>query len=466
MAPGVGRRARRLRPEYDERMNRRTFLTSLAAPAALASLARLGASGSSWQAGAASVDITPGQSLWMAGFALRKQPSQGTALPLRAKALALRAGQGRVAVLVTVDLLGLTARITDRVAAEVGRRHGVARADLLFNASHTHCGPIVDDQLAVAYDLSAQQWEALHSYTAELETHLVAVIGRAIEALRPARLSYGRGEAAFAANRRVTFSPDGPVDRAVPVLKVEGADGGLLAIAFGYACHNTTLQDGFVQYHGDYAGVAQAALERRHPGATALFVMGCGADANPKPRGTLELVEAHGAALADAVDAVLGQTSPIAPGLRTAYGAVDLPFVGEAERARWHQQLDIDPVYLRRHAALMESIVRRDGRLPPSQRDPVQVWRFGSRDLTLVALGGEVVVDYDLRLQREHPADHVWAAGYSNDVFGYVPSQRVRREGGYEGADAMIYYGRPGPFTDDVEARIIGEVDRLLRRTR
>lgn len=415
----------------------------------------------SWRAGVATVDITPESSLWMAGFALRKQSSQGVALPLHAKALAVRCGNQPAAVLVTVDLLGLTARMTDRVAAEVRRRHRISRANLLFNASHTHCGPVVDEQLSVAYDLSPDQWTAIRAYTARLEEKLIAVVGDAVSRLGPARLAYARGEAGFAANRRVRFMPEGPVDHSVPVLRVDGADGAPLAIVFGYACHNTTLQDGFVQYHGDYAGVAQAALERRHPGTTALFVMGCGADANPKPRGTLDLVQAHGAALADAVDRALPAATPVAPALHTAYGTVDLPFAAEAARERWRQQLDIDDVYLRRHAALMQAAIRRDGRLPAVQRDPIQVWRLGS-DLTLVALGGEVVVDYALRLARDYPGQHLWVAGYSNDVFGYVPSLRVLREGGYEGGDAMIYYGRPGPFTEAVEDVILRTVRRLM----
>jgi hypothetical protein len=100
----------------------------------------------------------------------------------------------------------------------------------------------------------------------------------------------------------------------------------------------------------------------------------------------------------------------------------------------------------------------------------VQVWQFGlyakstaGSALTLIALGGEPVVDYALRFAREYPDRQLWAAGYCNDVFGYLPSRRIREEGGYEGADAMIYYGRPGPFTPDVEERIVREVRRLVR---
>jgi hypothetical protein len=445
-------------------MNRRNFLRSLAGTALATQTAGRGCATAAWKAGVATVDITPRESLWMAGFARRMQPSQGVALPLHAKALALQCRERPVAVLVTVDLLGVTARSTSYVAAEVERRHGIPRANLLFNASHTHCGPVVDEQLSVAYDLSPEQWTAIRGYSKRLDEQLVAVVGHAIAQLRPARLSYARGEAGFAANRRVKFSADGPVDRSVPVLRIDGTSGESVAVAFGYACHNTTLQDTFVQYHGDYAGVAQDALERRHPTMTALFVAGCGADANPSPRGTLDHVRAHGEALAAAVERVLPTTVPIAAALQTSYGIVDLPFVGETARTQWRRQLPIDEIYLRRYDALMEALRAREGRLPAAQPQPIQIWRFGtpSEPLTLVALGGEVVVDYALRLGRDYADARIWAAGYSNDVFGYVPSLRVLKEGGYEGADAMVYYGRPGPFTDTIEERIFGEIARLM----
>jgi len=421
-------------------------------------------------AGTATIDITPEKGLWMAGFARRTQPAQGTALPLKAKALALRYGDARPAVLVTVDLLGLTARLTDAIASQVRERTGIPRSHLLFNASHTHCGPVVDEQLAVAYDLSTEQWRAIRAYTATLETHLVDVVTAATKTLRPATLAFARGDTPFARNRRVQFSPDGPVDHSVPILRVNGEDGAMRAAVFGYACHNTTLQDRFVEYHGDYAGIAQAELEQRHPGVTALFVAGCGADANPNPRGTLALVAAHGRALADAVDRSLPAARPLGLGLRTSYGTVLLPYEKADVRARWRAGLDIEDVYLRRYDALMKSIEARAGRLPAAQAVPVQVWQFGRHTassggsaLTLIALGGEAVVDYAFRFAREYPHRQLWSAGYSNDVFGYLPSRRVRQEGGYEGADAMVYYGRPGPFTADVEERIVGEVRRFVR---
>jgi len=440
-------------------VDRRTFLAALAGSALLPA-PRAAATG--WRARVATVDITPRRSTWMAGFAARTSPSQGVERPLHAKALCLDDGAGSRVVLVTLDLLGLTTGVGARIAEEARRRFGLARANLLLNSSHTHCGPVIDEMLAVAYDMTDAQWRDVRAYTGELEDQVVRLIGSVLKSGEPVELRQAEGRATFAANRRVQFTPLGPVDHRVPVLRVDGYRRPL-AIVFGYACHNTTLRADFVRFHGDYAGVAQAELERRHPGATALFVAGCGGDQNPDPRGTLDHVDRYGAALADAVDRS-GPVDLVRGPLRAAYRAVDLPFAPPPDRAGWTARLeDADP-YVRRHARLMLDRLDRDGRLQDAQPDPVQLWRLGA-GLTLVAMGGEVVVDYALRLARDHAESRLWAAGYSNDVFGYVPSLRVLEEGGYEGGGAMIYYGRPGPFDRSVEERIHATVRALMEET-
>jgi hypothetical protein len=439
-------------------MDRRDFLTLLAALVPAPPPPRTG-----WKAGVAVADITPAPGIWMAGYAARTCPSEGVALPLRAKALALEDEGGRRAVLLAADLLGVTAETTGRVAAALQARHGLPREGLLVNASHTHAGPVTSDLLSVAYDLPAGQPGRIAAYTADLERQMVDVVGRALAGLQPARLFFAEGTVDFAANRRVQFTPDGPVDHSVPLLRVEDADGGERAFVFGYACHNTTLQADNCRLHGDYAGVAQAALERAHPGATALFVAGCGGDANPKPRGTVALVERHGAALAEAVEKASRSAAPVGGPLRCAHGVVDLPFAPPPSRAEWEARLQHEDVYVRRHARLMLDALSA-GKVPAAQPAPVQVWRFGAT-FTLVALGGEVVVDYALRLKRDYAQQRLWVAGYSNDVFGYLPSLRVLKEGGYEGGGAMIYYGRPGPFAPEVEERIHDQVRALMGGT-
>jgi hypothetical protein len=165
----------------------------------------------------------------------------------------------------------------------------------MVTSSHTHTGPTLGHSLRVMYDLTPEQAQAVQDYTRYLEQQVVEVIGKAIANLAPAQLSFHRGRAGFAMNRReaspqgvkLGVNPSGPVDHDVPVLEVKSPDGKLLAALFSYACHNTTLTGNHYEFHGDYAGVGQLQFEKNHPGAVALFMMGCGADANPQPRGEM-----------------------------------------------------------------------------------------------------------------------------------------------------------------------------------
>jgi len=439
-------------------LDRREFLLSLAAGAAL----RAQPKASAWRAGLAAVDITPPLGVWMGGYAARKEPARGIAQPLHAKALAVADSRGRRAVIVTIDVLGLTAPAVDRIADGVRRRYGLPRERLLLCSSHTHSGPIIRDQLAVAYDLTPSQWDDIRASTRRIEGHVVEAIGLALASMQPARLRWAQGRAGFAANRRTAINPDGPVDHSVPVVAVERRDGSLAGLLFGYACHNTTLPPSFVSYHGDYAGVAKAELERRHPGVTALFIQGCGADANPHPRGTVDLVEQHGRELADAVDAALGGAVELTGPLRSAFSTASLAYAAAPGADDWRRKLADSNVYVQRHAQMMLDVIARDGSTVRTEPAPLHVLRLGS--LSLVALSGEVVVDYALAIRRKYGSG-IWVAAYTDTVFGYVPSARVLREGGYEGGDAMLYFGRPGPFADTVESAVLGGVDALMAAT-
>jgi neutral ceramidase len=411
----------------------------------------------------AAIDITPDKPVWMAGYSARKTQSEGATSRLHAKALVLDDRSGKKAVLVTTDLLGLTGRVANQIAAEARRRYGISRDRLMLNSSHTHCGPVIDDMLAVAYDLTPQQWHDVDEYTAELTTKIVDVIGVALKQLRPVTLTFGHGTADFAANRRLALNPNGPVDHDVPFLRVSDSQGKALALVFGYACHNTTIGAEHCRFDGDYAGYAQAALQDRNPGALAFFVMGCGADANPKPRGALEQALQNGTKLADAVSVIRDTGKPIQGPIRTAFGIAELRFADPPSKEQLLKRLSDPNEYVRRHARLLLRTLSRNGHLDPFYPDPIQIWSFGS-DLTLIALGGEVVADYALELKRKYGAEKVWVAGYSNDVFGYVPSVRVLHEGGYEGGGAMMYYGQTGPFHDSVESTIYSKIDELMKQ--
>lgn len=423
-----------------------------------------------FKAGVSRVNITPKSSIWMSGYGSRTHPSEGVIHDLWAKALALEDAKGNKVVVVTTDLIGLPRAISDLVGARVQKEYGLDRAHLLLNSSHTHTGPMLRANLNLMFELSPEENRVIDEYSRKLADDLVSAAGGALGKLAPANVSFGQGEAGFAINRReptakgvrIGVNPDGPSDHSVPVLKVTGKDGQLLAIVFGYACHNTTLTGQFYKISGDYAGFAQIELEKAHPGASAMFVMLCGADQNPNPRSSLELAEQHGKTLAAEVDRVLsGKLRRVKGQIRAVYQIVEPAFALHTRETFEPLVNDKNPVRAR-HARYM---LRTYDERHPIRRIPypVQAVRFG-KTLTMLALGGEVVVDYALRVEREYPGENIIVAGYSNDVMCYIPSLRVLKEGGYEAVDSMMYYGQPGPFDEHVEETIFGGIHSVMKR--
>ncbi len=423
-----------------------------------------------WSAGVAQVVITPTESIWMAGYAARTKPSEGVQTDLYLKALALDDGGGKPAVLVTSDLIGFRKEVADAIAERCRQQYGLARDRLALNSSHTHSGPIIGE-LDPKPGYEAQK-EVVRRYNEDLIGKAVATVGAALKSMRPARLEFAQGFAGIAVNRRRdhpgTRGLPAPVDHDVPVLAVRNPDGSLRAVVFGYACHNTTL--GAYQINADYAGYAQRALEKAYPGATALFVLGCAGDANPLPRyqGTdpalthysLELVTMYGRILAASVDLVLhGKMRPIGGPLKTAFARVDLPFQTPPSREELQAWAKDHDANRRAQGERMLKAIQRYGKLPDHYPDPVEVWQFGN-DLKFIALGGESVVDYSLRLKGQYGWENTWVAAYSNDVFAYVPSARVLREGGYEAQG-----GAGGPFSAAAEELIIEKVHDLVGQT-
>lgn len=141
---------------------------------------------------------------------------------------------------------------------------------------------------------------------------------------------------------------------------------------------------------------------------------------------------------------------------------VDLPLEPAPSREEWEKRAASGSDMERRHARLMLQQLERDGYLPTSHLWQAQVWKIG-KDFVLLALGGEVVADYALRFKRQYGFRNLWVAGYSNDVFAYIPSRRVWEEGGYEGGGAMIPYGLPARFQSSVEDLVASAVDDLMK---
>jgi hypothetical protein len=416
----------------------------------------------SWQAGVARVVITPDKPMFLSGYGGRDHNAEGKVHDLYARAAAIKDPQGSTAVFISTDLIGVPIKMVGVVAAAVEKQHGISRKSLMFTCSHTHCGPALDHKLTYMMPaLKEPDWVKVLAYQQVLNAKIIQLINAAIADLKPADLSTGNGNCAFASNRR---SPKGlgPYDHQVPVLKIASPEGKLRGLVFGYACHNTTLS--FYKWCGDYAGFAQLDLEGQHADIVAMFHTGCGADQNPLPRRRVELAQKYGRLLSNSVNQVLeeGHLKPVVGALKTGFTNLPLEFARVPKLPEIEATLKNGNAYLKARARNFKKEIEVQGKLSKTYDYPIQVWQLGS-GLKWVALGGEVVVDYQIRLKRELGEHSTWVTGYANDVMAYIPSERVLEEGGYEGDTSMIYYQLPSKWKTGLENQIVNECKRLAQ---
>lgn len=401
----------------------------------------------------------------MAGYASRTKPAEGKVHDLYARVMALRDARGKTCVMVSTDLVGIPAAMAEFIQKQVKEGLGIDHQDVMLTCSHTHCGPALGDRLSNIYFLSDEEFAKVVKYQEWLNQKIVDAIGQAVSDLKPAKVAFGNGRAEFASHRRAPIG-QGMFDHEVPVLRITDLQNKVRGIVFGYACHNTTLS--FQKFCGDYAGFAALHLEEMHPGGTALFFSGCGGDQNPLPRRKIEIAEKYGRMLSLAVLQVLKTEMTSLPGeLQTGDRRFELAFEKVPTKEELEKMNEKGDKYQKALAKKLLAKLESGEALPASYPSyPVQVWSLGKQQLTWVALGGEVTVQYSLRLKKELGQGTTWVTGYANDVMAYIPSEQIRDEGGYEGETSMTYYQIPSRWAPGIEEKIVTQVEDLVQQVR
>ena len=428
--------------------------------------------------GLARACITPERPVWLHGYASKERfrPFEGKLNDLYAKAMAIEDARGERAVLITVDLCVIRAPEAKELFDRLTQRTGLQRRQLLVNFSHTHSGPILGASDLNRYPMSPQEKQATLDYTARLFGQLGDVAHAALADLKPATLAWGTGKCSFVRNRRLHNAdgsyrgmgpnPQKPVDDVVPVLRVSSPEGKLRALVFGCACHAVTFGSDNLKLSGDYPSFAQEEIESAHAGVQAMFVQGCGADANSDPRcgpNAEKNARLQGKSLADEVCRVAkGNLAPVRGPLRVKFGEVDVPLAPAPPVAEL-KKMKGTAAY---NAKRMLTALEKGEPLPTHHKHPLAFWQFGE-DLRFVALSGEVVSRYVSLVKQAVGPERLWVAGYSNEVDGYVPDATIVAEGGYEArglvADVGFYSAEAERVLVKAVVELASEVEAIPR---
>jgi hypothetical protein len=143
------------------------------------------------------------------------------------------------------------------------------------------------------------------------------------------------------------------------------------------------------------------------------------------------------------------------PILITTYNEIDIPFDDIPTHEELVSMKEELKTYQKTWAENLLNELEAGKTLPTSYPYPVEMWQLGSQ--TIVSLGGELLVNYPIRLKSILGNDII-VMGYSNDLMGYIPGEEVLSEGRYEGESSRMVYGLPATWKTGIEEKIIGEV--------
>jgi len=403
--------------------------------------------------GIATADITPEGPVWMRGFGGRNKPSEGVERNIVAQCIVFDNEQTRVA-LMALDLCALNYRQLQQLRGAAAAA-GIPEQHLMVNSSHSHYGPHLG-----SVEAHKQNEEYYKLFTEQTQP----LFGQAVADLQPAVLDYTVSSCTMGINRRqrddsgvARFRPDPrkQIDPDVPILRVVGADGGVRAIVFGYACHPTTASGPLLYLIGtDFPGYARDWIAAAYPGATPMFLQGCGGDIKPravKPREN-QPYSGFGVVLLDerGTKAAMGYEL----GRAVVAGLAVPPQPVPADRPTELAEALKAPVTLGGIVELLQL---------PSKDDPAKlwqtpwhtgVWRIG--DVYVSGSQGEILSAIGLRIKRELADTRVWTDGYTHWGGGYFPDAASYPEGGYEVSTCK--------FAPESENILVSAAERLIRQ--
>jgi hypothetical protein len=425
--------------------NRRQTAALLGAAFLLSLLPASAAPAEVLRAALAREDITPTQPVTLAGYASRKDLSQGVHDPLSARVVTFEQA-GRRLVLVSLDSIGFYAGTAAPLRQAILEACQLPPEELFLTATHSHSSPglTLDPAKGHANNLA---------YTQTLRDRLPALVRGALARLEPVRLAAASGSSPVGVNRREPVrdqtgsvkirlgrNPAKLTDREVQVVKITRTEGGALVGAlFDYATHSTAMGPRNYRISGDVHGLAAQFVERHlGEGMVAPALVGASGDIDPWFRVLPEFTTKNGwipepvlmgAMLGEEVVHVLNRTAkPGAAGpLRSAIGTIQLPAKPRNREG--------EPV---NHATLPFNVT---------------VARIG--EVALVGLGGEVCNEIGAAIKAASPFPMTVVITHCNGGAGYLVPAHYYPEGGYE--------PETSPFTAEAAAEVIAEAGRLLR---
>lgn len=424
-------------------------------------------------AGWAELDITPPLGLPMGGRGPDDTPGREILAPLLVQAIVLQDARGERTVWISLDNVGMCNAVTAPMRAAIAEKAGTSPAHVLLNFSHTHSGPLTTYERLAA---TGAKPDAVAAYERAVHERSLEATARAVEQVQPVEVRWIEGRTHIGINRRrpdengeieMQPNPDSPYQSNLWVLDLQGKT--KRCIAFSCGCHPVIVY-GFAYdaISADYPGRSREILrERLGNGVHAQFFQGLAGNVRPRVLADLDEgifrpstpgdVESTARRLADDIATALGEDEgqPVSLELSGAAGGFSVVRDDPPPLATWERLVEGTDEVSRDVARYWIERYRNGPPLTREMRWPVGFIRLDPGHL-IAWLGGEPVAEWMPLLRRAVEGHRVAAWGYSNEVTGYLPTDGLLPEGGYE-VDRGNHYTSYGP------ARFRPGIDEAMR---
>ena len=430
--------------------------------------------------------------------------------------------QSKVAI-IALDLCVIPLRTMDEWRRRIAEAIGTPASHVMINLNHTHSGPALPDYPPEF----GFQLPMLRAYQDMMVARMIESAVEANDSLQAARITAGWGESRIGINRRETGPdgmaflgevPDGELDPAVGVIRVDDLTGRPLAILCSYGCHPVVVGPRSPVISPDFPGAMREVIERVMGGA-ALFLQACGG--NIMPVGGMgyetdcrDAKNRIGTMLGgEALKVVAGLRSHISRGERTwlssllgrgmtltpwvavegetctflgavaetiALDLVELPSLAEAEAMRVERQRELEEARARgqernvqvatRFAVWADRLVDAVKTGQPKTWDlAIQVIRIN--DIMIAGLSAETFAGTGLTIKARSPFKHTQVLGYTNGCVCYLPRAEDYPPGGwsvrarYQIPDMVFQsYLLPTGLDPDSERRVVDRTLHLINQ--
>lgn len=439
-------------------------------------------------AGIGEADISPPLAFPMAGY-YHERLSDGTADPLKAKAIVFRQGK-KLAAIVVCDLIGISTDLSHEIRKSAFQKTGIPIDNIVVAATHTHTAP--DYMRELWWNLGGQRQDPTRAkYVRRLIDGPVEAIVAAVSDLQPSSLASGAAtqKTPVAFNRRFVMrdgtvktwqklsNPNvvraaGPIDPEIGLLAIRDSKSKTTrGIISNFALHLDTV--GGTKWSADYPHFISDTIKDAVGAETvSIFATGCCGDINHVDPNSS--VRNKAKFIGDSIgNSIVGQLKDLTtinqPDLVVKSMIVKLPLrevtkedvekairvidaankketVDFFEHVTAHKKLMLDQLRNVKPIAKADALLRsRISRklAGVGKKLPVQITAITlGQDVAIVCLPGEVFVELGLAIKQASPFKTTIIIELSNaGETAYIPNRIAYAGGGYEVTNSTL---KPG----------------------